>query len=87
MRLTPKSTDACETDELDDAVNYGAVVELVRLVVEGDEFKLLERLARVLMDEIWDAFPLAALEIAVAKQTPPVSLPADAARVELMREA
>ena len=39
------------------------------------------------MDEIWDAFPLDALEIAVAKQTPPVSLPADAARVELMREA
>jgi dihydroneopterin aldolase len=75
------------TDELDDAVDYGRVVELVRLTVEGAEFHLLERLARVLMDEIWDAFPLAALEVAVAKQAPPVALPADAARIELVREA
>ncbi len=87
LRLTPQSADACETDELDDTVDYGRVVELVRRTVADNEFHLLERLARVLMDKIWDAFPLTALEVAVAKQTPPVSAPTDAARVELVREA
>jgi 7,8-dihydroneopterin aldolase/epimerase/oxygenase len=87
LRLVPETAEACETDELDDAVNYGAVVELVRRTVEGREFHLLERLARVLIDEIWDAFPLASLEVAVAKQAPPVSLPTEVARVELVREA
>lgn len=73
------------TDGLADTVDYGRVVELVRGVVEGGEYKLLERLATVLADTLWDEFELAALSVAVAKPAPPVAIPIAAARVEVAR--
>jgi dihydroneopterin aldolase len=87
VRLTPASSRAAQTDDLADAVDYGRVVDLVRAVVEGGEFDLLERLATVVADRVWDAFPLASLEVAVAKPAPPVAVPVDAARVEVARRA
>ncbi len=85
VRLTPRSTAAMTTDACDDAVDYGRVVELARDVVEGGEFRLLERLAAAIADRVWEAFPLAGLEIAVAKLAPPVAVAVDAARVEVTR--
>lgn len=87
VRLTPASPRAAATDDLDDAVDYGRVVDLVRAVVEGGEYHLLERLAAVIADRVWGAFPLAELEIAVAKPFPPVAVPVDEARVEVVRRA
>lgn len=87
VRLSPRSAQATTTDELDDAVDYGRVVDVAREVVEGGEFRLLERLATVIADRIWEAFPLAGLEVAVAKPSPPVAVPVDAARVEVVRRA
>ena len=87
VRLTPRSKKAAMTDDLDDAVDYGRVVDLVREVVEGAEFRLLERLATVITDRLWEAFPLAGLKVAVAKPAPPVAVPVDAARVEVTRRA
>ena len=87
VRLTPRSARAARTDDLDDAVDYGRVVDLVREVVEGGEFNLLERLATAIADRVWDTFALTGLEVAVAKTAPPVSVPVDAARVEVTRGA
>jgi len=87
VRLAPRATTAALTDSLDDAVDYGRVVDLVRAVVEDGEFHLLERLATVIADRIWETFSLAELEVAVAKPSPPVAVPVDAARVKVVRRA
>lgn len=85
VRLAPRDTRATSTDELDDAVDYGRVVDVVRAVVEGGEFRLLERLAATIVDAVWDEFALLELDVAVAKPAPPVAVPVDAARVEVSR--
>ena len=45
----------------------------MRSVVEGGEFNLLERLATVLCDGLWDEFDPMLVEVAVSKIAPPVS--------------
>ena len=87
VRLAPRDTSALTTGRLDDAVDYARVVDLVREVIEGGEFNLLERLAAAVGDRIWGSFSLTRLEVAVAKVAPPVSAPVDAARVEVTRRA
>lgn len=87
VRLVPRETRAMATDELADTADYGRVVDLVREVVEGGEFNLLERLATAILDRVWEGFALTVLEVAVAKVAPPVSVPVDAARVEVARRA
>ncbi len=85
VRLEPVACAGTLTDDLDGTVDYGHVVRLVRGIVEGGEYRLLERLATVIADALWDAFELAALKVAVAKAAPPVVVPVAAARVEVDR--
>jgi dihydroneopterin aldolase len=87
VRLEPAECRGVRTDELDDTVNYGRVAQIVRDVIEGGEFKLLERLGTVISDTIWDEFDLRFLEVSVAKIAPPTCVPAKAARVEIVRTA
>jgi dihydroneopterin aldolase len=87
VRLEPAECRGAETDELDDTVNYGRVARIVREIVEGGEFKLLERLASVISDAIWDEFDLRFLEVSVGKIAPPTVIPAKVARVEVVRTA
>jgi len=83
--LEPASCSGAETDDLEGTVDYGRVVEVVRSVVESGEFRLLERLATVIADALWDEADLLRVEVGVAKLAPPVSIPVDAARVEVAR--
>ena len=85
VRLEPRSCTGAETDDLEGTVNYSRVVDTVRGIVEGGEFHLLERLATVIADARWDLAELARVEVGVAKVAPPVSVPVDAARVEVVR--
>ena len=85
VRLEPAARGAGLSDDLADTVDYGRVVDLVRGVVEGGEFHLLERLATVIADGIWDEFAPDLLEVAVTKPSPPVAIPVAAARVEVVR--
>lgn len=85
VRLEPSAHAAALSDDLTDTVDYGRVVTMVRDVVEGGEFHLLERLATVIADEIWEAFSPDLLEVAVTKPSPPVAIPIAAARVEVVR--
>ena len=57
----------------------------MRGIVEGGEFHLLERLATVIADALWDLCEVSRVEVGVAKVAPPVSVPVDAARVEVVR--
>jgi 7,8-dihydroneopterin aldolase/epimerase/oxygenase len=85
VRLEPASCSGAETDDLEGTVNYSRVVDTVRGIVEDGEFRLLERLATVLADALWDLAELSRVEVGVAKVAPPVSVPVGAARVEVVR--
>ena len=85
VRLEPARCPGAESDDLAGTLDYGRIVDLVRGIVEGAEFKLLERLATVLADALWAEADLAFLEVAVAKPSPPVAIPIAAARVEVVR--
>ena len=87
VRLDPQERGSGQSDDLQDTVNYSQIVNYVRGVVEGGEFNLLERLATVLCDGVWDEFAPVLVEVAVSKIAPPVSLPLHAARVEVVRTA
>jgi dihydroneopterin aldolase len=87
VRLDPQPRGAGQSDELDDTVNYSRIVDYVRAVVEGNEFRLLERLATVICDGLWDQFDPLLVEVAVSKIAPPTKLPIHAARVEVVRTA
>lgn len=87
VALDPVACPGIHSDDLTGTVDYGRVVDIVRGVVEGGEFKLLERLATVILDALWAEFELAALEVAVAKMAPPVSIPVALARVTVGRTA
>ena len=54
--------------------------------MEGGEFHLLERLATVICDGLWDEYEPLLVEVAVSKIAPPVPLPIQAARVEVVRD-
>ena len=46
---------------------------------------LLERLATVIADALWDLAELSRVEVGAAKVAPPVSIAVGAARVEVVR--
>ena len=48
VALEPVACPGLHSDDLDGTVDYGRVVDIVRGVVEGGEFRLLERLATVI---------------------------------------
>jgi dihydroneopterin aldolase len=87
VHLEPTDCAGALSDELEGTIDYGRVVDLVRGLVEGHEYRLLERLATVIADELWDEFDVRFLEVAVAKPAPPVSIPVTASRVEVVRSA
>ena len=87
VHLEPVACPGAQSDDLSGTVDYGWVVDVARGIVEGHEFKLLERLAEVIADALWDPLDLAFLEVAVTKLAPPVAIPIAAARVELVRTA
>lgn len=47
-----------KSDALEDSVNYVAVYEMVKKRAEGGPYKLLERLAGVINEDIMESFPL-----------------------------
>lgn len=87
VRCVPVSCPGAVSDDIAGTVNYARIVDIVQAIVLGAEFHLLERLASVLVDAMWDEFELVSVEVAVTKPGPPVSIPVRAARVEVVRTA
>lgn len=87
VSLEPAACPATQSDDLADTVNYGHVVRVVRAIVEEGEFNLLERLATVIADALWEESELRFLEVAVAKLAPPTAIPVTASRVRVVRTA
>ena len=78
---------ACENDQLDDTINYGAAFEIIRQIVEPARFALIERLADAIATEMLAKYPLAgAVEVTVRKPHAPVSGRFSSMGVRIRRE-
>ena len=73
VRLGVNLEAAGRSDDLSRTVDYGAVAETVKGIVEGPSFRLIEALAEALATAILDAHALVqAVQIRVAKPSAPV---------------
>ncbi len=87
VELEPVQAVGVATDELNDTIDYGEVVSIVRAAVEGGQYKLLERLVGVLRERLCAAFSVQAVKVSVTKPAPPVGLPIGGATVEAVWRA
>ncbi len=74
------------SDELADTVDYSAAFETVRLIVEGQSFRLVEALAGAIADAILAGYPVDGLEVRVRKPKAPLPGPFDTVEVRLTRQ-
>ncbi len=74
--------EAARTDALGKTVDYEGVYRLVREVVTGNKFYLIERLAYRIAHQILEAYPIVeAVAVTVRKPNPPVGGACDRAEV------
>ena len=85
ISLTVSGSAAVTTDELEDTVDYGAVARLAVELVEGRSCHTIERLAALIADEITARFPVAAIEVRVAKPQVPMAQTIDEVAVTVRR--
>lgn len=76
---------ACESDDLEDTVNYEAIYKTVDQCVKKDKFYLIEALANSIAKEIIKNHPIDAIMIRVRKPHAPVKGVLDTIEVEIER--
>jgi len=78
---------ACETDQLEQTIDYGKVFDLVAATVEQAGFDLIERLAGQIAENVLSAFKLVkAADVTVRKPKAPVRGTFSAMGVRIFRE-
>lgn len=86
LRLFLSLLEAGENDEVEKTVDYSQVYQLVKSIVEGQPFKLLEALAHQLAQEILASFPpIQELQVKVEKTSPPIPGLLEGVRVLITR--
>ena len=61
------------SDSLRDTVDYSKVYESIKNIIEGPSIKLLEKLASVIVDEIFETFQqVSELKVEIEKPSPPI---------------
>ena len=75
------------SDELTRSVDYGPVYDLVREVITGRSYRLLETIAEAIASGILERFPVEWVVVRVRKPTVQLGGPLDSAGVEIRREA
>ena len=71
--MTANLSKACETDNVDDTINYALVYNLVRDEMKQPS-KLLEHVAMRIYKAIQDSFPqITSMEVRLAKLNPPIA--------------
>jgi len=76
---------AGHTDRLGDTVDYSQVYSVIREMVEGRAYALLEGLAGELAGALLDKFPVYGVTLKIRKLHPPVAGPAKYIEVEVTR--
>ncbi len=78
---------AGKSDRLDQTVDYCAVQEVVRTIIEGSHKRLIETLAETVATELLKAFTmLTAVTVEIIKPSPPVDFQFAGVSVRIRRE-
>ncbi|MDQ6911119.1 MAG: dihydroneopterin aldolase [Actinomycetota bacterium] len=78
---------AARSDELSDTLDYGALADAAAKVVTGEQWKLLERMAARIAEEISADDRVRSVRVTVRKLRPPVPLDMASAGVSITRGA
>lgn len=82
LNLQPAAVD----DDIGKTVDYAAVFDHVRQIVESTSFRLLEALAEAIAHELLTDFPIAEVDVRVRKPRVPIDGQLDYAGVEIRRQ-
>lgn len=86
VRLELSLAEAGRTDDLSRTIDYRAVREVVRRVMEGPPRKLVETLAEMAAAAVLQAFPtVQAVDVEVVKPNPPVDFASAGVAVRIRR--
>jgi dihydroneopterin aldolase len=86
LRIDVGESDATETDEIEDTVDYAQVCQLVALVAQQRSYRTLERLCTVIADRLLSDFDAESVWVKASKPEPPIPLPVEEVSVEVWRE-
>ncbi len=75
-----------KSDQLTDTVDYVAVFENIREIVEGKAFSLIEKLGLAIADRLLEKFPVFRVTVRVRKMTPPIPGNIDNIEIEVSRQ-
>ena len=79
-------SSACESDRLDDTVNYAKMIKTVRHVFTAEKYDLIEKCAGVIADAVLDEYPAVnEITVKVMKPDAPVSADLGYVAVEITR--
>ena len=71
---------AAENDSLSDTVDYERIYDIVSAVVLNHRFRLIERLAYLIAQQVLTNYPFVkGIEVTVRKRNPPIGGPSDSA--------
>lgn len=77
---------AGHSDQLEDSINYGEIFEVVKEIVEGKPFKLLEAIAERITEELLSRFfAIKTCTVKVIKPNPPIPGNYNSVAVEITR--
>ncbi len=78
---------AGQSDNMEDSIDYGAVYQVIKQVVEGKAFRLIETVAETISSKLLHKFTLIhACRIKVDKPDPPIHGHYQSVAVEIYRE-
>lgn len=84
--MTVPST-ACESDRVEDSVDYGQVALRLTEIGQSTQFLTVERLGKAMLDDIASSYPLvSSMRLRIAKRLPPAPVIAAATGIELRWE-
>jgi dihydroneopterin aldolase len=75
--LMPLSSEGCESDRLEDTVNYSEAASIAVDIATSRRFDLIERLAAVIADALLAQLPLERATVRVHKPAAPIRHPFD----------
>ena len=86
LNLSLDLSKACESDNLDDTVNYDEICCVARDAMTSHTYDLIERAAQAVCDAIFAAFPgIERITLTLGKPSAPMSCEVDCAYVKITR--
>lgn len=86
VEMVSDLSDAGLKDDLQLTVNYVDVYELVRKIVETEQFFLIEGMALAIVNRLGEKYSLKTITVRVRKPQPPVGGLVEAAEFEVSKE-